>query len=222
MVLTRLEQIARIYPNNWPDRVLDVQPGDMTQFAPMGMGIGGPMIMMPWGDLDDMVQRPGYYSFHEQTFHPQRGAPVTEAAGGTIYFDRPKQDDFDALLRLLEVNTERRDYAVFAHESENPLRDRYVLQLRIMGFGAVEHVYKAPLSKVPEGNEPQKKTLGQLLWAFIEFEQQRHGGGYSSSLSGCLGGDGDWARETLCFGFMVENACHRIYRLWSRATLVTK
>ena len=36
------------------------------------------------------------------------------------------------------------------------------------------------------------------------------------------GGDGDWAKESLCFGLMVENGYQGVYRIWSRAWLVTK
>jgi hypothetical protein len=34
--------------------------------------------------------------------------------------------------------------------------------------------------------------------------------------------DGDWAKESLCFGFMMENEYHGICRIWTRAWLVTK
>lgn len=37
-----------------------------------------------------------------------------------------------------------------------------------------------------------------------------------------FGGDGEWARESLAFGFLVENQYHSIYRIWTRAWLVTK
>ena len=37
-----------------------------------------------------------------------------------------------------------------------------------------------------------------------------------------FGGDGDWAKEELAFGCMVENVDLGIYRIWSRAWLVTK
>jgi hypothetical protein len=69
---------------------------------------------------------------------------------------------------------------------------------------------------------PQNSTLGDALWAFIQHQQEALGNGYSHKLEGMLGGDGDWARETLAFGFMVENAYQGVYRIWSRAWLVTK
>jgi hypothetical protein len=37
-----------------------------------------------------------------------------------------------------------------------------------------------------------------------------------------FGGDGDMKREELAFGLIVENEYYGIYRIWSRAWLVTK
>jgi hypothetical protein len=45
---------------------------------------------------------------------------------------------------------------------------------------------------------------------------------FSYRLSGKFGGDGDFAKEALCFGFMEENRPYSVYRIWSRAWLVTK
>jgi hypothetical protein len=44
----------------------------------------------------------------------------------------------------------------------------------------------------------------------------------SSELRGTLHGDGDWAKEKLAFGFMIENGSNGVYRVWSRPWLVTK
>jgi hypothetical protein len=43
-----------------------------------------------------------------------------------------------------------------------------------------------------------------------------------SVIGGTFGGDGDWAKERLCFGVMVENSSWMAYRIWSRAWLITK
>ena len=77
-------------------------------------------------------------------------------------------------------------------------------------FGADE----PPVKSAP------KATLKDAVTAFIEAERTYW---YeTASLAGTLGGDGDWAKEYLGFGFMAENVSHRIYRLWSRPYLVTK
>ena len=63
--------------------------------------------------------------------------------------------------------------------------------------------------------------IGELIWSLIEwFRQEERAGRYS--IQGALGGDGDWARESLAFGFMVENEYYAVYRFWTRAWLITK
>jgi hypothetical protein len=57
---------------------------------------------------------------------------------------------------------------------------------------------------------------------FLVGGPRRHVLIWSAKLTGTFGRDGDWAREALCFGFTVENAFHGVYRIWSRAWLVTK
>lgn len=42
------------------------------------------------------------------------------------------------------------------------------------------------------------------------------------NLSGAMGGDGDYAKEKLCFGLLVENPFGHVYRIWSRAWPLTK
>jgi hypothetical protein len=47
----------------------------------------------------------------------------------------------------------------------------------------------------------------------IDEQEERYGQGMSGELSGTFGGDGDWAREALCFGLLIENADLGVYRL---------
>jgi hypothetical protein len=68
----------------------------------------------------------------------------------------------------------------------------------------------------------QRLNVSGLIDAFIEAQQKRWGSGMSSELRGTLNGDGDWAKERLAFGFMIENGSNGVYRLWSRPWLVTK
>lgn len=63
----------------------------------------------------------------------------------------------------------------------------------------------------------------EAFWGFMENERRKYGLYFGSpKLSGLFGGDGDFAQEELCFGFMTENHYHGVYRIWSRAWLVTK
>jgi hypothetical protein len=218
-----IDDLVKISPRVWPGKQLDVQPGDLSIFVPMGSGIAGPIPVMPWDDLTSALSRPGYYSYHAHSGHPFLGAPSTEAAGGIIYFDGdPQRTDVEALLRLLEVYSRSNDYAVFSEDATNPQDERYLTQIRIVSKLALRFMFQALSSEEYEAFPEQPLSVGELVWRFIEGQQQIWGKGYSRALMGAMGGDGDWANETLAFGFMVENAYHHVYRLWSRAWLVTK
>jgi len=118
------------------------------------------------------------------------------------------------------VRLDTTSYAVFAAESADPPRDRYLAQIRIVEFGGMNLFGAVP----DPGDTPyqQQLNVGDLILAFLAAQRAEWGTGMSSQLRGTLGGDGDWAKESLAFGFMVENASNGVYRLWSRPWLVTK
>jgi hypothetical protein len=219
-----LSTLARISPAVWPGKELEAQPGDLSFFTPMGCNIGGPLPVMPWDNLSDAMSRQQYYRYQGRTGHPLQDAPTTDAAGGVVYFDgSPDPADVQAMLRLMRVPTHLRTYAVFAAQSTDVKADRFLTQLRIVSTFALASMFGA-LSTEEEAKAlgEQPLAIGELVEKFIAFEQGRWGAGYSHGLEGCMGGDGDWARETLCFGFLVENGYYGVYRVWSRAWLVTK
>lgn len=216
-----LEPFAKIAPAVWPGAELAAQPGDLSLFAPMGNGLGAPPVMMPWDDLGSVMSRGAYYGFHPHTGHPFTDAPITESGGGMIYFDdRCRQADIEAMYRLMEVYGKVTDYAAFVQESNDP-QDRYLTQLRIVSGGALSYLFQVPDTPESKALREQPLSVGELLWKFIEWHVQECDAG-RYSVDGTLGGDGDWAKESLCFGFMVENQYHAIYRIWTRAWLVTK
>jgi hypothetical protein len=67
-----------------------------------------------------------------------------------------------------------------------------------------------------------KQSLNILQAAASFTLKQREKWKDRSRLAGMAGGEGDWAKESLAFGFYVENTYWGIYRIWSRAWLVTK
>lgn len=217
----RLSTRLHLGPVPWPNAKID--PNEMEKFIPNGLGLGAPMIMRPWDSLEDLERQGGYYGFNVPTGHPVKDAPTNVAEGGVIYFDdNPQQSAFEGLLGLLGIQDALKEYAVVWSESQNPLEDRYLGQLRIVSKWALSGVFEAPLA---EGMEPliaQPLTVGEALWGFIEDQKAYWGEDRYSKLDGTLGGDGDWARESLSFGLMVENSYHHIYRIWSRPWLVTK
>jgi hypothetical protein len=73
---------------------------------------------------------------------------------------------------------------------------------------------------------PETKSLTtiQAVTGFIAAQKKKWNDGYtfSSKIRGTAGGDGDWPKEKLAFGFHVENTNWSVYRVWSRPWLVTK
>jgi hypothetical protein len=211
-----------VSPNVWPGKPLEAQPGDMSVFVPSGLGLSGPFPLRPWDD--PFTANPGqYYGFQPRTGHPLRDAPPNTSSGGVLYFDdNCSADDLAGVCRLLSVQGSNKQYAAFLAESDNPSADRYLVQLKIVSKYALSYLFSA-LSEAEVAAFPdQPLTIEELLVAFVQDQQSQWGSGMSSELSGTMGGDGDWAKESLAFGFLVENDYHVVYRIWSRAWLVTK
>ncbi|MCC2113484.1 MAG: hypothetical protein KDJ16_15730, partial [Hyphomicrobiales bacterium] len=90
-----------------------------------------------------------------------------------------------------------------------------------VGAYGLSQSFRIPDEALDEITE-QQLTIVETIQKFIELEREIWGTGYSRALDGTLGGDGDWAREALAFGLLVENSFQDIYRVWSRPWLVTK
>lgn len=204
------DKIIRISPPIWPDHILDVQPGDLTRFAPQGNGVYG-------------------YQGREEG-SPFKDAPPHEASGGVIYFGNGLvKADFEALMRIMGVHSDHwvnppKDFAVFTAESEQPGKDGYLSQMRIVSRFSLRYMFGALTESEYEKFPEQDLTMADTLWSFIEREQRRWGTSWMDDrgLHGKFGGDSHFACEELAFGFMLENEYHRVYRIWSRAWLVTK
>lgn len=197
---------VRISPPDWPDMEADaVRPGDLSTFAPHGNGLYG---------LQD----------NRRNANPFHSAPPQEAAAGIIFFENGiARADLSALLRILSIRSERKEYAAYLHEAEDPGDEGYLVQLRIVSNFALKHLFMP--KEDTKDPPPQALTTDELLWRFFEHERERWGTSFdedSRGLCGLFGGDGDLAREELSFGFMVENGYFGVYRVWSRAWLVTK
>lgn len=182
---------------------------DLSQFTPGGEGL---------------------YGFSPQTIpSPFLGAPATAAHGGVVYFDNDiTRQDFEAMMRALGVTRRGdkpiRDFGHFHAESKNPGKEGYLTQVRTVSRFGLQYLFRSLNEKAYESFPLQDLDLVTSFWLFIEAEKQRWGTffGDSPELAGKFGGDGNYSREELCFGFMVENDYYRVYRIWSRAQLVTK
>jgi len=193
-----------IYPEIWPNKILEIQPGNLLKFTPSGNGVYG----------------------YQNRFgeNPIQSAPKQEPSAGVIYFNNKiTKEDLNALLRILGVRPGK-DYAVFLEESKQPDRDCYLIQVRIVTKFALRFMFGAISTAEYEKFPEQKFSVNEILWKFIEKEKERWGTSCfdDGGLYGLFGGDGDYAREELSFAFMIENDYHGVFRIWSRAWLVTK
>ena len=216
---------VKVFDCKWPGRPLPVMPGDFTQYLPNGFGLAAPLVVRPWDDPTEALNRPNYYGFEQRDFDPVCGAPLTEPAGGTVYFDESiDPDDLAALLRVMHVNDYDKEFVVFADGTDEPSEWRYLDQARIMSTRALRSLFGA--EKEAAGLREQPISIAAYVTQFVEEQRRKwndpDGNPYSPRLDGSFGGDGDFAKEALCFGLMVENRPWSVYRVWSRAWLVTK
>ena len=205
---------------DWPGRPLPMLPGDLSRMVPQGLGLGVPLIVTPYGTGPSA----GFYALDQPSGDPFHGAPTQEPCGGLLYFD----DGVDlghlrGALAVIGVHTGRRDFAVFAGRSEDAVAERYLDQVRIVSKAGLSHFFD--VDRDAKALPDQPIGLGDYVETFIAAQKAKWNDpeyAYSRSLGGTLGGDGDWAKESLAFGFFVENTPWGVYRLWSRPWLVTK
>lgn len=167
------------------------------------------------GDLSQFAANRGVQKTDLKAFHPFQFDSKVNAGGGLIYFDETiKRDTLKTILGVMGVHYEMMDYAIFAACSANPARDEYLAQVRLVSHHAIECGFfirkKLPL---------QPRSAFEILARFTESQCKKWN---RTSLFGTRGGDGDSAKETLGFGFMVEDTEWRIYRVWSRSWLLLK
>ena len=197
---------------DWPQNCREPAPGDLRIFVPQGFGLGAPAIITPYSGPPQQ----GYYGFHETQAHPFLNGPLTESSGGTLYFDdNASLEALHGALSLMGVY-QIVDYAAFGNSSNDPVSERYLDQMRLVSHSALSSMFGVTTT------EPPKQTLHvpAAVCAFVTAQKSKWNNSYG--LAGTAGGDGDWAKESLAFGFHVENTYWGIYRVWSRAWLVTK
>ena len=211
-------------PSDWPGQALALMPGDGSRYIPQGLGLGAPMIMRPWDDPLKVLSGPNYYGFDAPETDPIRAAPSNLAEGGVIYFDDGIADaSLRTVLSVMGVQGKRRDFAAVKWDAKDTQHERFLTQLRIISKAALRELFGAGAHTSPLAD--QAVTIEEAVLTFLEEERGRWNDPryvFSSRLTGTLGGDGDWAKEALAFGFLVENTYWAVYRVWSRPQLVTK
>lgn len=192
-----------ISPEIWPGKELKFQPGDLSQFAPHGNGV---------------------YGYQNNSYEPIKGDSPQEEVGGIVYFgNQVKKEDFKGFLNIMDISKERKDYAIFVKESTDPMEERYFKQMRLISKFGLRFMFGAIDCHEYDCFKEQELSVEEAFWEFMDSEKQRFGTGFGDPrIRGLMGGDGDYAQEELSFGFMLENDYHDVYRIWSRAWLVTK
>lgn len=200
---------VRVSPPMFSNNTIKEQPGDLTKFANHGNGVYGYQKGIGW--------------------NPFTCAPPQDAHGGVIYFDNNiTRNDFDALLRIMGLKScnPKKQYSVFMEESKQPGQDGYLKQIRLVPRFAMKHLFGTISEDEYENFPEQNFSMADCMWKFMQSEKKRWGTScfedQKKGLAGLFGGDGDFAREALSFGFMLENDYHTVCRIWSRAWLVTK
>ena len=212
-----------VYPAGWPNRPLSFDPADFSQPLPQGYGFSTPLVVRPWDrDVQAAADAQSVYGWRGQHGDIVRNAPRTLPRGGVVYFDDPRSDKIvDDMLRAVGIDANDAEFAVFCGGADDPEAECYLHQVRMMPHPLLGYVFRA---KPEEVLPPHPASVSAIVKAFIAREKKHWNDDdtFSGKLSGLAGGDGDWAKEALAFGLWVENGEHRIYRLWSRAWLVTK
>jgi len=196
-------EVLKVSPRVWPNKNLKIQPGDLSKFTPYGNGV---------------------YGVQKNPHKPIISSPQQEASGGFVYFDNNlKREDFKGFLRMMNIRSGDKDYAAFFQESSNPAEEKYFNQMRLVSKFGLRFGFDALDEREYDTFPEQGPTLEEALWGFMEGEVKKFGTSFGDPrIEGKMGGDGNFAREKLAFGFAVENEYHRVYRIWSRAWLVTK
>lgn len=219
-----IEELATLLPADWPGQKLAVMPGDLSRYVTAGFG-DAPLVVRPWDKLDVLDRQQSFYGLDRPESDPIRAAPSSDAKGGCVYFDDNIDGaDLEALMRVMGIYGSMDDYVMFGAESPDTVRDRFLDQVRIVSRSALTHLFRVPADLVNPLSKPGA-ALGALIAAFVAAQRKKWNDPdytYSGKLAGSLGGDGDWAKEALAFGILLENPYWQVLRIWSRPWLVTK
>lgn len=224
-----IEHIAPLLPAEWPGRNLEVMPGDLGYYVTSGFGAGASPMVRPWDKLEALGRQQDYVDLDAEDFEPILGAPTSDPAGGCVYFDDDiDSDDLSTLLRIMGVQGALRDYVLFGAESADTPEDRYLDQVRVISRGALTHLFNVPTEFVGDLPKPVA-PVETLIQTFVSAQREKWNDpryAFGSKLAGRLVGDDrvreSWARESLAFGFLVENQYWQVMRIWSRPWLMTR
>jgi len=217
-----LPEALVITPQHWPEEIRGRKPGAWDFEAPELPSPSTLAELFPDLDLPDDQ----YKALKRYAFDPVLTAPLLVPSAGTVYFERQDAADLHSLFKVLGIKGDTHEYVAFATSAYEPAFERYLTQLKFVTFFALERTYRLTSQTIPP---EQTITLAEAMVGFVECQHGHWLGprpSLRSRLAGTAGGNGDEAREGLGFGLHVEKVFQLsipgIYRMWSRAWLVTK
>jgi len=201
-------------------------PGDLSKWRLQGLGLDTEIATRYDDELEsdpdnDATDAPGR--------DPILSPPPQQPAGGLLYFDEfAKPEKLRAALETLGVYVKIKDFAVFATIAKNVMNERYLDQVRILSTNALGRPFKVRAEAEVSPERPV--SLGEYVETFVRKQRDKWNGPApalrSKRLRGTLGStlwrDDESQRESLAFGFAVEDTYWGVYRLWSRPYLCLK
>lgn len=166
-------------------------------------------------------------NYHDKYRNPMLAVPSTEGQGGTIYYENQiGRDTLAAAMRamnMVDAPGAPKKFVVYASESKKPGEEGYLRQLRFISHFAMEFLFRVIDRQKVQDLPTQELTLEEAVWLFVQEERNHWGTSFGApKLETLFGGDGHFAREELSFVLSVESSYYQVFRLWSRAWLVTK
>ena len=163
-----------------------------------------------------------WYGYKSKNNNPFEIIHENDEIGGIIFFNcNILKEDFFKLLEILEIKKihSKKEYSIIKNISQNPLKDKYIEQMRIVSDFGIKYYFEQQPSK-----NKQTLELEEQMWNFIEEQKLLFGTNMGSEkfLKIYDFKWGDWELPHLAFGLFVENEYYKIYRIWSRIYLVTK
>jgi hypothetical protein len=172
---------------DWPGRPLSMMPGDFNRIVPHGMAL----VVRASDNLAPAMNVPNYYGLEPVSTDPVLAAPTQYPNGGVIYFDSGwKWEIIEAALSLIGVRFNEREFGIFQGEAREPIRDRYLDQVRIASKDALIELFRVGtgIRQIPD----QPIPIGAYIQQFFREQEQKWD---YSNLRGIAGGDGDWPRK---------------------------
>ncbi|MBL4644546.1 MAG: hypothetical protein JKX80_01635 [Candidatus Pacebacteria bacterium] len=148
ITLEGLDGKLRISPPLFIENKTHVDPSDLSKFAPHGNGV---------------------YGYQEGSPNPLKIAPPQGDKGGYPHFgNNVSKEDFAAFMAITGVQehwvvSPQKYYAVFYEESDNPMEDGCLAQMRLVDRRALTGMFGAIEESEYDSYPEQELTMSEAL-----------------------------------------------------------